>query len=200
MHSYIGIALHMSSPAINFSPVNIEQRKKADIRTGDRVRVMQKITEKGKTRLQPFEGLVIARKHGTEPGATFTVRRTTGDYGVEKIFPLYSPNIEKIEILRRSKVRQSNIYHVRRKVAREIRREMRRMRLMDEAVVSEADEQAQAEASSAEATEQQGEDASADTAADAEDTKTAEAPSGDEESQSPQEPPEEQSIGEETKE
>jgi len=124
--------------SVQTSPVNIEERKNADIRTGDTVRVHTKIVEKGKTRTQPFEGLVIARKHGTEPGATFTVRRTTDGYGVEKIFPLYSPNINKIDILRRSKVRQSNVYHVRRKVARQIRREMRRMTLMNETLTDES--------------------------------------------------------------
>ncbi|MEX0673007.1 MAG: 50S ribosomal protein L19 [Candidatus Paceibacterota bacterium] len=131
----------MTTPTVTFSPVNIEKRKETDIRTGDTIRVHTKIIEKGKTRTQPFEGLVIARKHGAEPGATFTVRRTSEGYGVEKIFPLYSPNIDKIEILRRSKVRQSNIYHVREKVAKQIRREMRRMMLMGELAFSESEEQ-----------------------------------------------------------
>ena len=58
-----------------FSPVNIEERSKLDIRSGDTLRVWQKIQEKDKTRLQAFEGLVIARKHGKEPGGTFTVRK-----------------------------------------------------------------------------------------------------------------------------
>lgn len=123
---------------VKTSPVNIEERKNAGIQTGDTVRVHTYVVEKGKTRTQPFEGLVIARKHGTEPGATFTVRRTTGGYGVERIFPLYSPNIAKIDILRRSKVRQSNVYHVREKVARQIRREMRRMTLMNETLTDES--------------------------------------------------------------
>ncbi len=57
------------------SPVNTEERKKLDLRSGDTARVWQKIQEKGKTRLQAFEGLVLARKHGAEAGATFTVRR-----------------------------------------------------------------------------------------------------------------------------
>ena len=71
------------------SPVNIESRKSLDLRPGDTVRVHQKIEEKGKTRIQVFEGLVLYRKHGTEAGATFTVRRSTGGYGVEKTYPLY---------------------------------------------------------------------------------------------------------------
>ncbi len=111
------------------SPVDIEARKKLDLRAGDTVRVWQKIQEKGKTRLQAFEGLVLARKHGSESGATFTVRRVASGVGVEKIFPLYSPVIDKIEILKRSKVRRAKLYHIREKAAKEISRQMRNIRL-----------------------------------------------------------------------
>jgi large subunit ribosomal protein L19 len=114
------------------SPVNIEERKKLDLRSGDTVRVFQKIQEKGKTRLQAFEGLVLARKHGKEAGATFTVRRVASGVGVEKIFPLYSPVIDKIEVVKRSKVRRAKLYHIREKAAKEIRRQMRNVRLAKE--------------------------------------------------------------------
>ncbi len=108
------------------SPVDTVARKALDLRAGDTVRVEQKIIESGgKTRLQSFEGLVLSRKHGTEPGATFTVRRVASGVGVEKIFPLYSPMIESINILRRAKVRRAKLYHVREKAAKEIRRQMR---------------------------------------------------------------------------
>lgn len=118
-------------PGITISPVNMEDRATLGIKAGDTVRVHQKIKdEKGKTRLQVFEGLVLARKHGDEPGATFTVRKMVDGIGVEKIFPLYSPMIDKIEITRRSKVRRAKLYYIREKVAREIKRQMRRMRLM----------------------------------------------------------------------
>ncbi len=118
-------------PGIITSPVNMEDRVALGIRSGDTVRVHQKIKdEKGKTRLQVFEGLVLARKHGDEAGATFTVRKVVDGIGVEKIFPLYSPMVDKIEITRRSKVRRSKLYYIREKVAREIKRQMRRMRLM----------------------------------------------------------------------
>ncbi|MFT5179719.1 MAG: large subunit ribosomal protein L19 [Candidatus Paceibacteria bacterium] len=110
-----------------FTPVNIETRKNLDLRSGDTVRVWQKIQDKGKTRLQAFEGMVLARKHGTEPGATFTVRRNTKGYGVEKIFPLFSPMIDKIEIIKRSKVRRSKLYFVRRKALKEIRKRLKMM-------------------------------------------------------------------------
>jgi large subunit ribosomal protein L19 len=116
---------------INISPVNMEERKKLGIRSGDTVKVWQKIQEKGKTRLQAFEGLVLAKKHGSEPGATFTVRRVSGKVGIEKIFPLYSPMIDRIEIIKRAKVRRSKLYHIREKAAKEIRRQMRNMKLVN---------------------------------------------------------------------
>ena len=104
------------------SPVNIEERRNLDLRSGDTVRIWQKIVEKSsakdgasKTRLQAFEGLVLARKHGREAGATITVRRVASDVGVEKIFPLYSPVIDKIEVIKRSKIRRAKLYHVREK-------------------------------------------------------------------------------------
>lgn len=102
------------------TPVDINTRKKLDMRSGDTVRVWQKIEDKGKTRLQAFEGLVLSRKHGNEPGGTFTVRRNTGGFGVEKIFPLYSPMIDKIEITKRSKTRKSKLYYVRDKALKEV--------------------------------------------------------------------------------
>lgn len=112
------------------TPVKTEERVKLGIKPGDTVRVHQKVVEKGKTRLQVFEGLVLAVKHGTEPGATFTVRAMMSGIGVEKIFPLYSPIIDKIEIVRRSKVRRAKLYFIREKVAREVRRQLRNMRMV----------------------------------------------------------------------
>jgi large subunit ribosomal protein L19 len=113
------------------TPVKTEERTKLGIRPGDTVRVHQKIVEKGKTRIQMFEGLVIATKHGSEPGATFTVRATLSGVGVEKIFPLFAPFIDKIEIVRRSKVRRAKLYFIREKVAREVRRQLRNMRMVN---------------------------------------------------------------------
>ena len=119
------------------SPVKIEERKKLDIRSGDTIRVWQKIQEKGKTRLQAFEGLVIAVKHGKEAGGTFTVRRTASGGGVEKIYPLYSPMIDSIETIKRSKVRRAKLYHIRDKAAKKIRRQMRNIRTSKEVETEE---------------------------------------------------------------
>jgi len=114
--------------SVKVSPIDVDKRAKLDMRAGDIVRVHQKIQEKGKTRIQIFEGLVLARKHGKEAGGTFTVRKVASGVGVEKIFPLYSPNIDKIEVVKRSKVRQSKLYHIRDKAARDVRRQMRNVR------------------------------------------------------------------------
>jgi large subunit ribosomal protein L19 len=117
----------MASNKNVITAVNAEERKNLSLRSGDTIRVWQKIKEKDKTRLQAFEGLVLARKHGTEAGGTFTVRKVMDGVGVEKIFPLYSPIIDKIEVLRRSKVRRAKLYFVREKAAKEIRRGLRKM-------------------------------------------------------------------------
>lgn len=127
---------------VTISSVNMEDRKNLGVKAGDTVRVHQKIQDKGKTRLQVFEGLVLTRKHGAEAGATFTVRKVVDGIGVEKVFPLYSPLIDKIEIVRRSTVRRAKLYYIREKVAREIKRQMRRMRLMGLASESETEMEA----------------------------------------------------------
>lgn len=113
--------------SVSFAPKKVLARKDLDIRTGDTVRVHVKIEERGKTRIQLFEGLVLAVKHGREPGATFTVRKISNGVGVERIFPLYSPSIDKIEIVKRARVRQAKLYYIRTKVARDIRRKMRNL-------------------------------------------------------------------------
>ena len=112
---------------IALSPADVSHRKGMDIRPGDTVRVYSKVEEKGKTRLQAFEGLVISRKHGSEPGATFTVRKIASGVGVERTFPLYSPNIDKIELVRRSKARRAKLYFIREKTAKEIRRKVKNL-------------------------------------------------------------------------
>jgi large subunit ribosomal protein L19 len=132
---------------VKVSPVDMDMRKNLDLRPGDTVRVWQRIEEeKGKYRLQAFEGLVLARKHGTEPGATFTVRRVLSGVGVEKVFPLYSPMVDKVEVVKRSRVRRAKLYYIREKVSREARRQLRRTRLVGGAATQESKLEAQAEA------------------------------------------------------
>lgn len=124
--------------------VNVEGRARLGIRSGDTVRVVQNIIElkkgrgtdkKEKTiknaRKQSFEGLVLAVKHGTEAGATFTVRATLSGVGVEKTFPLYSPVIDSIEIVKRSNVRRAKLYFIREKAAKAVRRQLRNARMLN---------------------------------------------------------------------
>jgi large subunit ribosomal protein L19 len=111
---------------VKISPVDMDKRKKLDLRVGNTVRVWQKIQEKGKTRLQAYEGLIIAHKHGSEPGATITVRKIASGVGMERIFPIYSPVIDKIEVIKRAKVRRAKLYFIREKAAKEVRRRMKR--------------------------------------------------------------------------
>lgn len=87
------------------------------LKTGMTVRVHQLISEKGpkgdKQRIQVYEGMIIAHKHGLQPGATITVRKVSDGVGVEKIFPLHSPNVVKIEPVKQAKTRQSKLYYLR---------------------------------------------------------------------------------------
>ncbi len=83
-----------------------------EFNTGDTVQVFVKIQEGGKTRTQRFQGTVI-RKKGSGVSRTFTVRKVTQGIGIERIFPLNSPNIEKINVLKRGKVRRSKLYYLR---------------------------------------------------------------------------------------
>lgn len=82
-------------------------------RAGDRVRVHVKVVEGDKSRIQVFEGDVIARRRGEGLRATFTVRKTSGGVGVERTFPLHSPNVDKIELVRHGRVRRAKIYYLR---------------------------------------------------------------------------------------
>ena len=88
-------------------------KKIPDIRPGDTVKVYQKIKEGKQEKIQIFEGVVLARKHGKGVSATITVRKTVSGIAVEKIFPIHSPVIEKIEIIRRGKTRRAKLYYLR---------------------------------------------------------------------------------------
>ena len=80
--------------------------------TGDTVKVYSRITEGDKERVQVFKGVVIRKRKGNT-GATFTVRKVSYGVGVEKIFPLHSPTIDKIEVISKGKVRRSRLYYLR---------------------------------------------------------------------------------------
>lgn len=93
---------------------NKEQLKNLpDIRPGDTIKVHQKIKEQDKERIQIFEGIVIARKHGKGISATITVRKVVDGIGVERIFPIHSPLIAKIEVVKHGKVRRAKLYYLR---------------------------------------------------------------------------------------
>ena len=128
---------------IKFSPVDIEVRQNMDFRAGDTIRVWQRVKEGDKSRLQAFEGLVIARKHGKEPGATFTVRKVAAGVGVERVFPLYSPTIEKMEVVSRSKARRAKLYYIRDKAAREIRKKMKQLSRTEEVIMEKQADKAE---------------------------------------------------------
>lgn len=89
-----------------------------EFRPGDTVRILYKIIEGAKERVQPYEGIVISKK-GSGISKTFTVRRIGADrIGVERIFPLFSPNIVKLEVKKTGKVRRAKLYYLREKVGR----------------------------------------------------------------------------------
>jgi large subunit ribosomal protein L19 len=140
---------------VTTSPINTKERAALGIRAGDTVRVWQNIVElkKGKAankkevttknvRKQAFEGLVLAVKHGTEAGAMFTVRKVASGVGVEKIFPLYSPMISEIEILRRTRTRRAKLYFIRHKATSEVKRAMRKQLGVEQRKIMKADPEA----------------------------------------------------------
>ena len=108
-----------------FNQNNSGQNPYPNLRTGWTIKVYQKIKEGDKSRVQAFEGIIIARKHGNEPGGTITVRRVIGGFGVEKTFPLRLPTITKIEVVKKASTRKSKLYYLREKSARETRKKMK---------------------------------------------------------------------------
>ncbi|GHG16453.1 MULTISPECIES: 50S ribosomal protein L19 [Paracoccus] len=84
-----------------------------DFKAGDTVRVGYKVTEGTRSRVQMYEGVCIARKGGSTISASFTVRKISFGEGVERVFPLYSTNVDSIEVVRRGKVRRAKLYYLR---------------------------------------------------------------------------------------
>jgi large subunit ribosomal protein L19 len=151
--------------------LDIKKNKKIpDIQPGDTVRVSTKIVEGDKERIQVFQGVVIKIKHGGH-GASYTVRHVAFGIGVERTFPLSSPMVEKVEIVRQGKVRRSRLYYLRSLSGKEARRKIKRVErkireqvgeellqappeeeiepIMDEAAVAAAAEKAAAEKAAA---------------------------------------------------
>lgn len=93
--------------------VKLEKNPKVSpFNTGDTVRVLIRVKEGDRERVQPFQGTVI-RSRGSGPGATFTVRRVSYGVGIERTFPLNSPLLEGVEIMRRGRVRRARLYYLR---------------------------------------------------------------------------------------
>jgi len=90
-----------------------KKQKLPEFQVGDTVRVLYRIKEGKKERLQPFEGVVISKKGGKRLWATFTVRKISSGIGVERTFPLYSPKIAELKVVRRGKVRRAKLYYLR---------------------------------------------------------------------------------------
>ena len=85
---------------------------------GDTIDVLVKIVEEGKTRAQTFEGIVIAKK-GSSLGETFTVRKISYGEGVERVFPLHTPSIEKIVLIKKGDVKRAKLYYLKKKIGKE---------------------------------------------------------------------------------
>jgi large subunit ribosomal protein L19 len=95
-------------------------KKTHDFRVGDTVKVMVRVVEGNKTREQAFQGTVI-KQNGKGITETFTVRKVSSGIGVERVFPLHSPNVTKIEVLRRGRVRRAKLYYLRKRVGKAAR-------------------------------------------------------------------------------
>lgn len=117
--------LRIYKSSCNMGCIMISPEINKKIKPGATVRVWEKIKEGDKIRLSKFGGLVLARKHGNESGASFTVRSTVAGVGVEKIYPVHSPMIEKVEILSSPrKVHRAKLYYIRRLSKKETRQKI----------------------------------------------------------------------------
>lgn len=111
------------------------------LRTGDTVRVHEKVKEKEGERIQVFEGVVIARKHGKGLNGTFTVRKIAAHrVGVEKTYPIHSPNIQKIEVVKHDKIRRAKLYYLRDLKKKKRKKPSKMLGLMYEEVVEQTEE------------------------------------------------------------
>ena len=100
---------------------NEVRASRPDFKAGDTVNVQVKITEGGKERIQHFQGVVLQRKNPSTNGETFTVRKISNGVSVERIFPLISPSVVTIDVIRRGKVRRARIFYLRSKIGKAAR-------------------------------------------------------------------------------
>lgn len=158
MHKLVAYTPHYLSMDVlkEFNQQQTKNIARPSLKAGDIVRVETKVTEGSKTRLQTFEGTVLGLR-GSGPSKSFTVRRLTGGFGVERIFPLYSPVITAINIVRRQKVRRAKLTYLResarrrvkddvKAVQRHLKEEQDKKRLAAEKAKREADLAAKTEA------------------------------------------------------
>lgn len=107
-----------------FEKKQMQQKEIPKFDIGDTVRVYVKILEQDKIRIHPFEGTVISRR-GSGMRSTFTVRKVSFGEGIERVFPLFSPSIDKIEVLRSAKVRRAKLYYLRQKAGKKAKLELK---------------------------------------------------------------------------
>ena len=96
-----------------------------DIKPGMHVKIFQKIKEDDKEKIQQIDGLILSRKHHNEPGATITLRKMIDGVGVEWILPIFSPLIQKVELIKASRVRRAKLYYLRNKSSKQARKKLK---------------------------------------------------------------------------
>lgn len=136
-----------------FNQQQVQATNRPELRAGDIVRVETKITEGEKTRLQAFEGTVLGIR-GAGPSKTFTVRRITAGFGVERIFPLYSPLITGIEVVKRQKVRRAKLTYLRKPARRRVKEDIAAMERLTQAEAEKEAESVKAQATAERKTEE----------------------------------------------
>jgi large subunit ribosomal protein L19 len=122
--------------SIHYEKENLENNI-PDMRPGDTIKVAEKILEKSKKKSQIFEGVLISKKHGKGINATFTLRSLIDGVGVEKTYPLHSPLIEKIQVVKKGKARRAKLYYIREKAQKQIRKKLTSQRVIDKKEVIE---------------------------------------------------------------
>lgn len=111
----------MNNKIVEFNLTQRATKTMPELQAGDIVKVYRKIKEGTKERIQVFEGIIIAKKGGQSSSPMITVRKVSGGVGVELVLPIYSPSIDKIEVVKRAKVRRSKLYYIRDKSAKSLR-------------------------------------------------------------------------------